>query len=180
MSDVRTSGRLGTVVVGALLWLLVVAAGSVLVWVVISRAGQDVGSGAVAPPTAAPSAPSAPTSSSTPRPSRTPSASSTTARPSGSPSASPTTARPSGTGRPPLVRRTWSGPAGVVTVQCRGRAVSLVGAQPSADGYTVDVEEAGPERIEVELKQGGDDGGETRVRATCSDGVPVIDVELDD
>ncbi len=163
----RTSGRLRTVVVGVLLWVLVVAAGSSLVWVVISRAGQDVGSGAVSPPSATPSTSSSPTSSSTPRP-------------SGSPSASPTTSRPSGSGGPEPVRRTWSGAAGVVTVQCRGAAVSLVGAQPSADGYTVDVEERGPERVEVELQQRGDDGAETRVRATCSRGTPVIDVELDD
>jgi hypothetical protein len=166
MSDVRTSGRLRTVVVGALLWVLVVAAGSALVWVVISRAGQDVGSDALAAPSATPAASASPTASASARPSRTG-------------STSPTSPRSSGGGAEP-VRRTWSGAAGVVTVQCRGAAVSLVGAQPSADGYTVDVEERGPQRVEVELRQGGDDGAETRVRATCSGGVPVIDVELDD
>jgi cytoskeletal protein RodZ len=175
MSDVRSSRRPRPVLVGGLLWVLVVAAGSALVWVVISRAGQEVGSGAaVAPPPA-----TASTSSPTARASRSPSVS-PTPRASRSSPASPTAGRPTEDGATAPVRRTWSGAAGVVTVQCRGAAVSLVGAQPSADGYAVDVEDRGPERVEVELQQAGEDGAETRVRARCAGGSPVFDVELDD
>ncbi|MBS45935.1 MAG: hypothetical protein CMH83_22735 [Nocardioides sp.] len=78
------------------------------------------------------------------------------------------------------MRRTWTGSAGVVTVECRGAAASLVGAQPSADGYYVEVKDRGPGRVEVEFEGRGDeDGAETRVRAECVGGTPTFEVRSD-
>jgi hypothetical protein len=83
-------------------WLVVVAVGSTVVWLVISRAGDGIA------PAAAPSI----------APSATPSA---TDRPS-SPSPGGTTAQ----------RRTWQGAGGLVTVECDGETISLVSSSADA------------------------------------------------
>ncbi len=69
---------------------------------------------------------------------------------------------------PAAVARTWSTDGGTVGASCLGAAISLLFATP-ADGWTVEVGAAGPEHLEVELKQ---PGRETTIVAVCADGVP--------
>jgi hypothetical protein len=170
-------------VLGVVTWLVVVAVGSTAVWLVISRAGQDVGTageaplGAAAtvgepgPPTLIPpsrserpdqSGPStaSPTRTSTPEPPESPSPSATTQSP------------PEPPAEPAAQRRTWNGPGGLLTAQCRGAMVSLVAAQPEG-GYAVEVHDRGPEELEVTFEAREDDSGQkSEVRARCLDGVP--------
>jgi hypothetical protein len=72
--------------------------------------------------------------------------------------------------------RTWSGAAGSLVVQCRGRAVSFKGATP-ADGWSLEIEDRGPGRVEVTFRGNGDSESEVSVRSECSGGAPVFDVE---
>ena len=121
-----------------LVWVLVIALGSSLVWVVISSAGSGVSetleTSTVATVPVEVTLPPAVS----PHPSRSPSSSSSSA-----------------------------------PVECRGSAVSLVGAYPSADGWVVEVKDRGPERVEAEFEgRGEQEGAETRVRAECVSGVP--------
>jgi|LULE01.1.fsa_nt_gb hypothetical protein len=138
-----------------LVWVLVIALGSSLVWVVISSAGSGVSetleTSTVATVPVEVTLPPAVS----PHPSRSPSSSSSSAPAS------------------PVQQATWTGPAGAITVECRGSAVSLVGAYPSADGWVVEVKDRGPERVEAEFEgRGEQEGAETRVRAECVSGVP--------
>jgi hypothetical protein len=87
---------------------------------------------------------------------------------------------------------TYRTQGGVVVVTCAGDAASLAAASPAV-GWTVDVRETGPERVEVRFElagaaadagEEGDDAGDealeaatqARVRASCSDGV--VDAEV--
>jgi hypothetical protein len=160
------------ILVGAAAWVLVVALGSTLVWAVISRAGDGVVSAEA--PTSSPQ-PSDPTAVPTTRPTITGDPSSPT---SGSPSASAT-----GSTSPPVpaspVQRTWQGLGGTVQVSCTGTAASLVYAQPD-DGFTVEVHERGPDRVEVRFEGRDDESdNESRVRAACVAGVPAFEVDTD-
>lgn len=144
-------------------WVVVVAVCATLVWTVISRAGRGVAGGGDALPAAEQSAPRASGSSTTPVPSSSRS-------PSGSPS------RPDSPSSPDVTaRRSWQGPAGVVSAECRGAAARLTGATPTS-GYGVEVDDTGPDRLRVEFES-GDGDRRTRVEATCRAGVPVFTAE---
>ena len=150
-------------------WLAVVAVGSVLVWSVMSRAG-DVESG---PEPAVPAA-TATSSGATASPSSpAPSSSSSPSLPSASPGGSD-----SGT-QEAVERRTWQGSGGYVSVECRGAAVSLVAAQADA-GFAVEVEERGPEEVKVVFEGQGEEGSETEVVAMCRAGVPAFEASAED
>jgi hypothetical protein len=146
---------------GVVAWVVVVAAGATLVWTVIAEAGAGV-AGELPAPTVTPTS---------------------SARGSDGPSATgpaaPTRSATGQSGEPEEPagprRRTWQGAAGVVVAECRGGAISLVGAQP-ASGWTVELDKTGPEELRVELEN-----GEVRVRveASCADGAPTFSVDSD-
>lgn len=99
---------------------------------------------------------------------------------SGSGSSGSGTTTPAPPPATPTRSRTWTGAAGVVTTRCTGTVIELSGASASADGYTVEVKERGPQRVEVEFEGRGEDTVEdTRVRARCVDGTPVYQVDSD-
>ena len=133
-------------------WVAVAVAGAVLVWGVISRAGDGVSGDLDALPSAARSAGS---SDSSGTPDRSP-------PPSPSPSAT-STARSSSP-----ASRTWQGAAGAVSAECRGTAIRLTGATPSS-GYAVEVDDSGPDRVRVEFET---EESRTRVESVCVAGVP--------
>ena len=147
-----------TVLTAAAAWLAVVAVGSVLVWSVISRAG-DVETDSQA---------------------AVPAATGTT----GGASAQPPTSEPStpsdSTGSPDSEseRRTWQGPGGYVSVECRSQAVSLVAAQADA-GFVVEVDNRGPEEVTVAFEGQGEEGRETDVSAVCRAAVPEFEVNAE-
>ena len=141
-------------------WVVVVVVGASLVWAVISRVGAGVAGGDEPIPAAAPSSSDSATTS-------TPSHS-----PSDSPSASPSATSSESASPAAPVRRSWQGAAGVVSAECRGTAVRLVGAVPNS-GYGVEVDDQGPARLRVEFES-GDGDRRTRVEAVCSGGVPVF------
>ena len=67
----------------------------------------------------------------------------------------------------------------MVTGECRGSAISLVGVNPSPDGYVAEVDDRGPEKLEVHFEGRGDqDGKETEINAECQGGVPVFDASV--
>lgn len=150
-------GPLRRTVVSVVVWCLVVATGSSLVWVIISGAGQDfVGQDRALPDTSA--------SVAAPSPTGTPSTTTVPQDPSGA-----------------AVSTTWSGSAGVVTTRCAGTRITLVRALPSADGYVVEVKDRGPDEVDVEFEGRGDETvPETRVRARCVDGTPRYDARDED
>ncbi len=138
-------------------WVVVAVAGAVLVWGVISRAGDGVSGDLDALPSVERSAASR-------DPSGTPDRS-----PPGSPSTSsspPATSTPASPTRP--VERTWHGAAGVVSAECDGAAIRLTLATPTS-GYAQEVDETGPDRVRVEFET---DESRTRVEARCVDGIP--------
>jgi hypothetical protein len=146
---------------GALVWVLVVAAGATLVWTVISQAGSGVAG--ELPPTTVTSSDSA----------RTPD------QPSGTGPATPSTSTPDPSGQPAGPRqKTWQGAAGRVVAECRGGAISVVAAQPTS-GWSVELDKTGPEELRVEFKNGE---GKVRVEAGCVDGAPsfAVGTERDD
>jgi hypothetical protein len=149
--------------VSMLAWLVVAGVGSTVAWAVISRAGQDLRNG--------PALPSGTPTSSESRPAPT----STTSNPRSSP-----TGRPS----PPVtpaeqpVRRTWQGLGGLVVVQCTG-GVALLGGAQADSGFSVEVKESGPRRVEVEFEGTGENDAKSRVRATCAGGTPVFETDTD-
>ena len=153
-------------------WLVVVVVATVLVWSVISRAGRGVVSATGPGVTSATSATSGPpagsvASSAPPTRSTTP-RSSPTASPGGDDSPSPAT-------DPEPQRRTWEGVAGRVDVVCTASAAGLAGVV-AWTGYSVEVDDRGPDRVEVEF-EGSDSDDRARIRATCADGVPVFEVD---
>ncbi|GAA2146850.1 hypothetical protein GCM10009844_23470 [Nocardioides koreensis] len=162
------------VLLGVAAWLAVVAVGSTAVWLVISRAGEDVGATTRAPLRAAATAPATPSQQRTvERPDRTRSSpaqpSATPAPPSATPSGSSTPATPA---TPVAQTRTWQGVGGAVTARCRGAAVSLVAAQPDP-GFAVEVGDRGPDALEVKFEGREDEGDrKTELRAVCVAGVP--------
>ena len=179
-------------------WLGVVIAGSTMTWATINTAGQEVLSpgsvptprnGGVPPPVRDPVTvrPSPDGSDSTePRRSRAPSSSpSPEDDPSRSPDDDPrrspaptrTAAPPPAPAPPPppapaAPAFTWRGTAGSVTVVCDASSISLQAASP-ANGYTVDVREAGPDEVDVRLEA---EDEEADVEAECESGQAVFDV----
>ncbi len=175
---------------GLAMWLGVILVGSGITWLVIDQVGRSVVTDHSALADPAPRGPegtsaTSRTASPTPKP-----AAKRTARPTKSPSApqssatAPTeTPKPAGSTRsqepapPRTVTRTWSGPAGRVTVSCSGSRATLMSASPS-DGWRVEVEKRGPVEVEVSFSQSGE-GGESHVHADCSGGQPQFKVEQD-
>lgn len=175
---------------GAAVWLLVVAVGSALVWVVISRAGEGVVS-SEAPVSTAPESPGRTSGSSasplpTPSPSPTGRTPPATDPPEPSPSSSPPPEEPSEDPSDPPddppdqqpVRRTWQGQGGLVTVECRGSSASLVSAIPDS-GFGVEVDDRGPDRVEVEFEGRGEIDARSRIRSSCVGGAPTFETDLD-
>lgn len=158
------SAALGAAAWG-MVWVLVIALGSSLVWVVISSAGSEVSdtAGTTTFTGAELEVSLPPATSRSPRPSRSASSSSSSAP-----------------AKPAVEQATWTGPAGALTVECRGATIALVGAYPSADGWAVEVKDRGPERVEAEFEGRGDqEGAETRVRAECVSGVPRFEAQTE-
>ena len=143
--------RYRNVALGVGVWLLVVTGGAVLVWTVISQAGQGV----AGTPTVAEGG-----SQGTARPSPKPS--------SNTPQASPSP--DSGT-----VRGTWSGAGGVLIAECAGREIALIGATPSS-GWKFEVDDRGPDLVRVEFET-SDERTRVRVEGVCADGAPSFAVD---
>lgn len=188
----------------AVAWVVVVVAVSTVTWAVIDSAGrnvlaQDGGIGDGPPPTSramtpGPGTPStsetdvtrSPTGTGEPPATDTPSVAppppatspSSVAPPLPSSSPPAPTAAPSAGG----VTRTWQGTAGTVTVRCVGDRINLQSASPG-DGWRVEVDEQGPEKVKVELTSGGQDDEvderEVHVEARCAGATPRFQVEQD-
>ena len=156
------------VLLGVAAWLAVVTVGSTAVWLVISQAGEDVGTTgsplpAAATRTGSPASPSTGPRSHTSRPS---------ARPTGRPS--PTTSAP-----PAAERRTWQGVGGYVTAECRGADIGFVAAQPDP-GFAVSASDKGPDTVEVAFEGREDENGRhSEVRGVCVGGVPRFTVQAE-
>lgn len=166
-------------------WCLVVVAGIVAVWLVISRVGNEVtdpsamvvqptGTAAAADPRPRSGGRHEPGRHGPSKPSRA--RSSDAASPTGSSPATPPPSAPSATSQPPAGSApsarpgTWQGTAGLVRVTCRGPRISLTGASPNP-GWRISIGNRGPQEVEVELeKQEGE--RHTQVRAVCSGGAP--------
>jgi hypothetical protein len=182
--------RVRAAVLGAVLWCVVVAAVSSLVWVVISRAGAGVvpGTQPQADVTGSLPVPGAGHASGRPSPGvtltpwPTHEASSSSTSPSAAtstpvlppPSSSSPSSSSSVSTTPPAPvsqRRSWSGPPGHVVAECRGPAVHLVAAYPNA-GWRYDIGSRGPELVQVRFVRVGEDGRSVTVEARCGSGVP--------
>jgi uncharacterized membrane protein YgcG len=145
------------------------------------RAAQpgDPAGGPDAPATAAPEA--------TPLPAATASQPATSTLPASPPATStpppaaapvpvPEPAAPPATGEagtPGEVARTWDVAGGQVGALCTGAAIRLLYATP-LDGWTVEVHDTGPERLEVRFDRSE---GRSRVRAQCVGGTPQLDAQ---
>ncbi|WP_395659441.1 hypothetical protein [Nocardioides sp.] len=158
-----------TVLTAVAAWVAVVAVGSTVVWLVISRAG-DVITPTATPDLSSTSTPRTAPTSRTPHPSSGPSGSSS-APSSGSSGSSSPAAGPE--------RRTWQGPGGLVTVECQGATITLVASSADA-GFVVSPESRGPDEVDVAFEGQGEEGRETRVRAHCAQGVPTFEVDARD
>jgi hypothetical protein len=123
---------------------------------------QDAPSASPTPTASSPSASPRPSTSPGPRP--TPSASRTA-----SSSPQPTHSTNPGSS---ASTKSFSTTGGVVAATCRGSVISLESARP-ADGWTVEVKDRGPERVEVRFEN--DAGDRTEVRVSCVHGDPVRD-----
>lgn len=122
-----------------------------------------------------------------PEPTPSPTASASPEPPPGATSTPETTTAPSdpGTAAPPAppaspasvdVARVWDVTGGQVGASCTGATITLLYATP-ADGWSVEVEHAGPAELEVEFVRGGED---SRLRAECVAGTPEITRSGDD
>lgn len=76
----------------------------------------------------------------------------------------------------PAAVRSWDVTGGRISAACAGSDISLL-YYTADDGWAVEVKHAGPEELEVEFER---DHAEHTVRATCTDGVPTHEVEVDD
>ena len=168
--------RRRTVLTGLVVWTVVVAAVSAITWAVIDATGQDLLAGGSPVTDAAPvlASSATPAESRSRRPRTHPTKESTPATPPATP---PTPARtapsPSTVPTVPTGRaRTWSGPAGVLSVRCDGATISLLSASPS-NGYRIEVDR-GSEQIEVHFRSSA---REYQVKALCSAGTPRFQVE---
>ncbi|TIC80435.1 hypothetical protein E8D34_18795 [Nocardioides sp. GY 10113] len=163
-------------------WLVVAAGISGVVWAVISRTGSelvDAQQPLVATTGTVPATPTRPAL----RPSTSPSSGAGATAPASQTPGTPTPpdrdGAPSGgtaTEAPAAREGTWQGAGGVVTASCSGRAVRLVSAQP-ADGYRAKVGDGSSEALEVEFEGGEDEGGSVTVVARCVAGAPAFAVE---
>lgn len=76
------------------------------------------------------------------------------------------------------VERTWVGSGGRVTASCRGEQVALESASPS-NGWRVEVDERGPDRVEVTFEQQDSEESEVRVRVRCVGAQPRFRIDDD-
>jgi len=170
--------------VWAVVWTIVVALATVVVWSAISRAGAHVTNQATlkvpnntitpTPPTPTPETTPQATAPATPRPSSPPS-SRPTSRPSSRPTSRPTPGDTTEGPAPKAVQGWWSGQAGRVTATCRAQNIRLDAAVP-ADGFSVEIGNRGPETLEIEFKQNQADR-EFTVRGVCRTDGPRFSVE---
>lgn len=168
MRERERVGRRAALAIG--LWVVVVVSGSWLVWTVIAAAGGSF-VGTQGPLPISPGASSHP-----PAPSRAPS---TSAPATATTSRSPAPDTPPPVSSPAARSRTWSGAPGVVTVRCRGARIELGGAAVTASGYAVEVNQRGPQLVQVEFHR-RPDGGDLKVVARCRAGSPAFSVVGDD
>lgn len=115
----------------------------------------------------------------TPAPTPTPTASATAEDGDDQPESTPSSAAPSPDGKddqgiegPRAVRRSWSGNAGTVMVECTGAELSDYSALQN-NGYSVHSHEE-PNGLHVEFTSNGD-GEDVEVEAWCRNGVPTFD-----
>jgi hypothetical protein len=146
------------------LWLAATAATGAVAWGAVRLAGEQTAEQAVRPMTVrqveALAAASTTATTGTTRPATTSTSStSPAAGTTGAPAASTTT------GAATVAARQTAG--GTVVVSLQGGRLSLVSATPAA-GFSVDVEESGPDEVVVFFEAG--EGGEVRVRAAVSSG----------
>lgn len=73
------------------------------------------------------------------------------------------------------VTRSWDVPGGRVTATCTGPDIRLEYASPQ-EGWVVEIEEAGPRELDVDLERSGTS---VTVVAVCVDGAPTEEVEVD-
>jgi hypothetical protein len=179
--------RLRVAALGVVLWCAVVVAASSLVWVVISRAGSGVVpitqpeadvTGSLVVPGHDRSSGGRPTPGVTlsPHPSSPSSPSSSGGTPSGGPTGSPVLPPPSTSSTadtPAAERRSWSGAAGHVVVECRGPVEHLVAAYPNA-GWRYVIGSRGPGLVQVRFVRVGQEGRSVTVQARCVSGVPHV------
>ena len=75
----------------------------------------------------------------------------------------------------PSVTKTYNMAGGTVTISASEPDVRFVGASPAA-GYTIEVEDRGPEQVKVEFDGAG---GESEFVAKWESGVLVVDIDED-
>lgn len=85
--------------------------------------------------------------------------------------------QPSGTGGDQT--GTWQERGGVVVAACDQATVRLVSAQP-ADGHRVEIDEDGPDELEVTFEGRGHRAREITVVVRCESGAPVFTTTTDD
>lgn len=174
--------RLRTALLAALVWCGVVAVVATLVWAVISRAGQGVvpvtqpqadvtGSLPVPDGEDRPPLRTSPGVTLSPRPSPSPSPGTTPVSPPTSTSPSSTSSPPSSPAGPVVQRRSWSGAAGHVVAECRGRSAELVSAFPNP-GWRYVIGSRGPAQVKVRFVRTSGDDTSVSVDARCVLGVP--------
>ena len=174
--------------VAAASWLLATAVTSLVVWRAVAAFDDGTStnilsapqvverlSAATATSTATPDVPtptptvatSSPSESSdeTPAASTPTSAPTTATRTTPRSNASATTA--SSTPSSPPVVNTWTVTGGTVSVSCQAQAISLVYASPQ-DGWRVEIEKRGPDRVEVDFQRVGQG---TKLTAICVNGI---------
>jgi hypothetical protein len=154
------------------LWLAATAATGAVAWGAVRLAGEQTAEQAIRPMTARQVEELAASSTTAAAPTSTTGAVSTTT----SNTFPASTTLPGGasttTGAATVAARQT--PAGTVVVSLQGGRLSLVSATP-APGYSVEVEEAGPDEVMVVFEAGED--GEVRVRAVVSSGEVEFSVE---
>jgi hypothetical protein len=72
---------------------------------------------------------------------------------------------------PEVIRATWQGVGGTIIGECKGWAISLIGA-PADSGYQVQVWSGGPRRIRVNFEAQDGTGYRTEVFGACYRGTP--------
>jgi len=163
--------RPNRVLAGAGLWSLAVVTVAGLAWFAIDSAGDSVsGSQNVTVIPANADGSQAGTATGSGRTSLGPAVGPDGSVPSG---AAGTTTSPPVTPRSAAqpVSKTYNGSAGRVTVSCTGSVAAMESASPSG-GWSMTVEEEGPQVVEVVFGHGSDTG--VTVEARCAGGAPVF------
>lgn len=157
---------------GVFAWVGVVIMGSVLTWLAIDHAGQQVtGSSDFSAPTPTSmqstheEAPSKrPTSTHTPAVRKTRTPSTTPVVPAQSQPVAPA---------PGLQVGSWTGAAGSLTVSCLGQTARFVGASPN-DGWQLSAPDSSGRSIEVTFSKAST---QVQIQAGCTNGAPTFQVD---